>query len=52
MGLSAPWADSNDIISLQTVKYLPWVNPMGLSVPMADSLDIIYLQTDKLTNKD
>ena len=48
MGLSAPWADSNDIIALQTVKKLPWVNPMGLSVPMADSLDIISFQTDKI----
>ena len=48
MGLSAPSADSNDIISLQTVKHLPWVNPMGISVPMADSLYIISLHTEKI----
>ena len=48
MGLSAPWADSNDIIALQTVKQLSSVNPMGLNVPMADSLDIISFQTDKI----
>ena len=48
MGLSAPWADSNDIIALQTVKHLPWVNPMGLSVPMDNSLDIISFQTSKI----
>ena len=48
MVLSAPWADSNDIIALQTVKTFPRVNPMGLSVSMADSLDTISFQTDKI----
>ena len=48
MGLSAPWAESLDIISLRPVKKFPRVNPMGLSVPMADSLDIIAFQADKI----
>ena len=48
MSLSAPWADSINIIALQTVKTFPRVNPMGLSVPMADSLDIIAFQTAKI----
>ena len=48
MVLSAPWAESLDIIALQTVKKLPWVNPMVISVPMVDSLDIISFQTAKI----
>ena len=48
MGLSDPWADSLDIIALQTVKQLTWVNTMLISVPMADSIDIISFQTTKI----
>ena len=48
MSLSAPWVDSIGIIALQTVKKLPWVNPMVLSVSMADSPDIISFQIDKI----
>ena len=43
MGLSAPWADSFVIIALQTVKYLPGINPMGRSVAWTDSLEFIVL---------
>ena len=45
MGLSAPLAESLDIITLQSVKHLPWINPMGRSVPMANSLDNIDFLT-------
>ena len=48
MVLSTPWSDSLDIITLQPVKKLPWVNPMGLSVPMANSIDIIAFQINKI----
>ena len=48
MGLSAPWADSLDIIALQLVKKWMGINPMGLSAPWDDYLDIISLQTDKI----
>ena len=33
MGLSAPWADFIDILSLHPVKILSGINPMGLSAP-------------------
>ena len=43
MGLSAPWAYSLDMISLNPVKKLMGFNPMSLSVPWADYLIIIAL---------
>ena len=43
MGLSKTWADSLDIIALQTVKILPGIKPMGLSDLTFHSLDIIAL---------
>ena len=48
MGLIAPWFDSLDIIALQPVKKLLWVNRIGLSVPMENYLDIIAFQTAKI----
>ena len=47
MSLSAPWADSLDIIALNPVKKIPEINPMGLSAPWSDSIDIFALQTAK-----
>ena len=48
MGISAPWAESLDIIALQPIKILRWVNPMGLSVPMDEFLDVIDFQKAKI----
>ena len=47
MGLSAPRADSFEIIALQPVKKLIEMNPMSLSAPWDDYLDIIYLKPVK-----
>ena len=33
MGLSAPWADSIDVIALLTVKKWLGINPMVISAP-------------------
>ena len=44
MGLSDPWSDSLEIISLQQVKKNVRVNPIFLSDPWANSLDIISLR--------
>ena len=44
MFLSAPRADSIEIISLQPVKKLIGINPMILSVPWDNSLDIVALK--------
>ena len=41
MGISAPWANSNDIIALKPVKKILVINPMGLSTPWAYPPDII-----------
>ena len=49
MGLSAPWAESIDIIDLQPVKKLIGINHMSLSDPWADSIDIIALNPVKNT---
>ena len=48
MGLSDPWDESLDIISLLTVKKWLEINPTGLSAPWDNSIDIIALQTDKI----
>ena len=48
MGLSAPWADSLDIITFQPVKKWPWVKPMVLSVPWNNYIDIVSLHTAKI----
>ena len=48
MGLSAPRANSPDIISLQIVKKWLGINPMGTIVPWENSLDIIAFQKAKL----
>ena len=47
MGISAPRADSLDIIALQTVKILIWINPMSLSAPWEKYLDTIVLNQVK-----
>ena len=48
MGLSAPWADSLEIIALHLVEKWLGINPMGLSVTWANSIDIIAFYTDKI----
>ena len=52
MGISAPWAESVDIIALHTVLKWLGINPMRLSVPWANSLDIIAAQTAKKIDRD
>ena len=47
MGIIAPWGDSLEVNSFQTVKTIMWINPMSLSAPREESLDIISLQTVK-----
>ena len=47
MGLSAPWAYSLEIITLQTVHKLLWINVTSLSAPKSYSIEIIALQTVK-----
>ena len=42
MGISAPWAESIDIISLRPVK-VQGMTPMGLIYPWVDSLEVISL---------
>ena len=46
MSLTAPWADSLEIISLIQLKKLG-INPVGLSSPWANSFYIIALQTER-----
>ena len=41
--LSAPWAESLDIIDLNPAKKLG-INPMGFSAPWDDHLDVISLR--------
>ena len=48
MGLSAPWANSIDIIDLKPVKKWPGINPMVHSDSWDDSIDIIAYQTAKI----
>ena len=48
MGISAPWADSLDIIALKIVTKFPLFKLMGLSVPMVDSFHIISLHRAKI----
>ena len=47
MCISAPWADSLEIIALLPVKKCLGINPMGLSAPRAKYLQISSLQTVK-----
>ena len=44
MVISAPMADSLEIITLHPVKKLIGIDPMGLRYPWDDSLDIIALK--------
>ena len=48
MGLSAPWADSIDIIYSHPVKKWLGINPTGLNTPWAEYLAIITFQTAKI----
>ena len=52
MGLSDPWAESLDIISLQPVKKWIGVNPMGLSAPRINSLVIVFCRQFKKLQRD
>ena len=45
--LSAPMADSSDIIDLRTVKQLIGIKQMILSAPLAGSIDTIALKPVK-----
>ena len=47
MGLSAPRADSLDIIDLHPVKKVTGIISMDLSAPWDDSIDIVALQPVK-----
>ena len=47
MSLSAPWYDSLDIIDLNPVKKILWINSMGIRSPWSNSLDINALQPVK-----
>ena len=44
MGLSAPWADSIEIIDLNPVK-MQGINPVRLSALWDEYIDIISVQT-------
>ena len=43
MVLSVPWADSHEIIALQSVQ-MQVMKPKGLSSPWANSIEIILLR--------
>ena len=47
MGLSAPYTESLDIISLKPVKNILGINPMGLNDPRDESLVIVALRPVK-----
>ena len=49
MVIIGPWADSLNIIALQTALFFLGITPMGLSAPRADYLEIVALQKVKQT---